>query len=125
MLSLRRLSISFLKSSTTCILLDESSGSPTRSDYLELLLRDTTGSHLFELLLRVAPPAVFAAIWDTYFVGRMGKLSVHPVANFVVAKAVGRLGESQLEGLLEEVKGEWRRAVSQSIPPFLFLFTFL
>ncbi|CED83347.1 Predicted RNA-binding protein, contains Pumilio domains [Phaffia rhodozyma] len=94
--------------------LHESSEAPSRSDYLELLLRDATGSHLFELLLRVAPDPVFSSIWSTYFVGRMGKLGVHPVANFVVAKAVTRLGEQELASLLDEVKGDWRRAVMRA-----------
>ncbi|KAF9518476.1 hypothetical protein BS47DRAFT_1289620 [Hydnum rufescens UP504] len=77
-----------------------------REDYLETLMRDPTSSHLLEVLALCAPPRVFQSIWTTYFVGRLPKLVTHPVANFVVAKAVERLeAEEDLRTVWLEMGG--------------------
>lgn len=55
--------------------------------------------------------------------GRIGKLAVHPVANFVMAKVVRRLGEEGLgEVLVEAGGGDWARGVSEYWTGFLFSF---
>ena len=69
---------------------------------------------MFELLLRISPPRIFDLLWKTYFVGRIGKLSVHPVANFVIAKAVRRLGEQGLGEVLVEGTADWSRGVKRA-----------
>lgn len=86
---------------------------PERQDYVEHLLRDQAGSHLLEALLLHAPPRIFSLLWSTYFTGRLGKLGVHPVGNYVVAKGVRRLDADELAGVLGE-SGEWARAVKRS-----------
>ncbi|KAH7343515.1 armadillo-type protein [Rhizoctonia solani] len=71
---------------------------PQQSDYVETLLRDPTASHLFEALVRHAPEKTFQALWNLYFKNKLGRLCSHPVANFVVSKAIMRLDSA---GLLE------------------------
>ncbi|OSD01821.1 ARM repeat-containing protein [Trametes coccinea BRFM310] len=75
------------------------------ADYLVTLLRDPTASHLLETLVRRSPDRVFDLLWQTYFVGKLARLAVHPVANFVVARAFERLNSAQLDAALPEVQG--------------------
>ncbi|KAH9831022.1 ARM repeat-containing protein [Rhodofomes roseus] len=81
------------------------------SDYLNTLLRDPTASHLLETLARRAPTPVFAVLWATYFAGKLARLAVHPVANFVVQKAVARLSGGELGRASAELSGEVARKV--------------
>lgn len=91
---------------------DESpSSEPVREDYIETLLRDPTSSHLVEAIVSYSPPRVFRAVWSTYFQGRLTKLATHPVANFVVAKAVARLDGDELGGVMKEMEGAFGRTV--------------
>ncbi|KIY61837.1 ARM repeat-containing protein [Cylindrobasidium torrendii FP15055 ss-10] len=80
------------------------------SAYIATLLKDTTSSHLLETILARAPAAVFNRIWAQYLCpnGDPSKIAVHPVSNFVFAKAVARASAEQLE-----VVGQkwWNRAV--------------
>ncbi|KAL5488349.1 NOP9 [Sanghuangporus weigelae] len=77
------------------------------SDYVMTLLREATASHLLERLVALAPESAFDAMWDLYFVGKLNRLATHPVANFVVARAVERANDKQLSSVLEELKGVW------------------
>lgn len=36
--------------------------------------------------------------------GKVGKLAAHPTANYVVARAVGRMGVAEIEGVVKECK---------------------
>ena len=83
------------------------------SDYLMTLLRDPTASHLLETLVRRSPDRVFDIMWRTYFTGKLAKLAVHPVANFVVAKAFERLNTEQLDAAVDEVKDVATKIVSE------------
>lgn len=75
------------------------------SDYLGASLRDSSASHTLETLLAVAPKAPFHKIWQLLFQGKIGKLATHPVANFVLAKAIDKLDEPALfEGVFQELK---------------------
>ena len=47
------------------------------------------------------------------WLGKLGKLAVHPVANFVVARAVMRLSEVQLQSALDEMDGIWSKLISE------------
>ncbi|CDO74124.1 hypothetical protein BN946_scf185043.g174 [Trametes cinnabarina] len=75
------------------------------ADYLVTLVRDPTASHLLETLVRRSPDRVFDLLWQTYFVGKLSRLAVHPVANYVVARAFERLSSEQLQAALSEVQG--------------------
>jgi nucleolar protein 9 len=39
----------------------------------------------------------------------VGKLAVHPVANFVVAKALERASSSQLDAAIKEMSESWKK----------------
>ncbi|RPD62032.1 ARM repeat-containing protein [Lentinus tigrinus ALCF2SS1-7] len=75
------------------------------SDYLTTLLRDPTASHLLETLVSRSPGSAFDNLWRTYFSGKLPKLAVHPVANFVVAKGIERLSVEQLASTIDELRG--------------------
>ncbi|EJU06458.1 ARM repeat-containing protein [Dacryopinax primogenitus] len=77
------------------------------SDYVETMLRDATASHILETILAVAPEDILHKLWEVYFRGKLPKLAVHPVANFVLASAVGRLNGEELGEVWEEMQGRW------------------
>ncbi|KAH7103039.1 ARM repeat-containing protein [Auriculariales sp. MPI-PUGE-AT-0066] len=81
------------------------------SDYLTTILHDSTSSRLLETLVSRSPDAVFRNLWRVYFAqsGRLQKLAVHPVANFVVARCVMRLDTDEFAGALNELGGSWIR----------------
>ena len=53
-------------------------------------------------------------MWRTYFVGKLAKLAVHPIANFIVTEAIGRLNEGELELALSEVGKKLGKAIGGS-----------
>lgn len=67
------------------------------------LLRDPTSSHLLESLVRHLPSSIFDVVWGIYFKSKLARLSAHPVANFVVGKALERANASQLKDTCEEL----------------------
>lgn len=87
------------------------------SDYVGTLLRDPTSSRLLETLVRRLPKEIFDVVWTTYLAGKLARLAVHPVANFVVAKALERASEEQLAQTCEELKGVSDKIISER-PPF-------
>ncbi|KAG1780420.1 armadillo-type protein [Suillus placidus] len=84
------------------------------SDYLVTLLRDPTSSHLLETMVSRCPDPAFTILWATYFRGKLARLVTHPVANFVVAKAVERLNPTQLKGALEELESSWNKVIGSA-----------
>lgn len=86
------------------------------SDYLNTLLRDPTSSHLLETLVTRSPDLAFGVLWTYYFQGKLTRLSIHPVANFVVAKSFERLDEQQLREVCLELSGSWARIIRKSMP---------
>lgn len=81
------------------------------SDYLSTLLRDSNASHVLETIVSRCPADAFNVIWKTYFEGKLARLAIHPVANFVVARALERVSEDQLLKALEELQGSWRKFI--------------
>ncbi|KAG6861483.1 hypothetical protein C0995_015910 [Termitomyces sp. Mi166 len=84
------------------------------SDYLNTLLRDPTSSHLLETIVTRSPDKAFVVLWDIYFKGKLPRLANHPVANFVVAKALERIPPEQLSEACEELKDTWNKLISTS-----------
>lgn len=78
--------------------------SPIAGDFVPTLLRDTTGSHLLQAMLSSAPRRIFDLLWDTYFVGNLGRLASHPIGNFVVSSGIKRLDKKRMMGLIDEVR---------------------
>ncbi|KAF8556263.1 ARM repeat-containing protein [Imleria badia] len=93
---------------------EDSTVSIEPSDYLVTLLRDPTSSHLLETLVLRCPEQVFNILWSVYFEGKLARLALHPVANFVVAKAVERHDSKQLGDTLEELKLSWSKLISKT-----------
>lgn len=77
---------------------------PATNHYIPSLLTTQPGTHLLETILTCTFARIFASIWQTYFVGKVGKLAAHPTANYVVARAVGRMGVAEIEGVVKECK---------------------
>lgn len=84
------------------------------SDYLNILLRDSTSSRLFETIISRAPSDAFTALWAAHFKGKLPTLSVHPVANFVLAKALERVSSEQLTDACTELNESWSRVIRSS-----------
>lgn len=81
------------------------------SDFLVTLLRDPTSSHLLETLVSRCPDWVFNQLWSTYFQGKLSRLALHPIANFVVSKAIERLDSNQIKETLTELNSSWGKAI--------------
>lgn len=89
------------------------------SDYVGTLLRDPTSSHLLETLISRSPEHTFNVLWDSYLKGKLARLAVHPVANFVVAKAISRASEEQISNVCEEIKPVAGKILSEFSHQFL------
>lgn len=87
---------------------------PEASDFVAALLRDPTASHLLEALVHCVPEKAFRSLWSTYFQGSILRLAVHPVANFVVAKALERLNAHELSKFCEEITPVLTKIVGKS-----------
>jgi nucleolar protein 9 len=83
------------------------------SDYVGTLLRDPTSSHLLETLVRRLPKKAFDTVWTIYFEGKLARLAVHPVSNFVVAKALERVSVEQLGQACDELKSVSEKIISK------------
>jgi nucleolar protein 9 len=83
------------------------------SPYISSLFLSPVSSYLFETIVARTPTAAFSALWATYFKGELARLAVHPVGNFVVAKAVERITGEQLVDACEELERVWARMVSE------------
>lgn len=77
---------------------------PKADDFFPSLFRDTTGSHLAQAILITASANIFEILWRLHFVGKIGKLSTHPIANFVVSTGVRRATEKQMQRVIDELK---------------------
>ncbi|KAF5357660.1 hypothetical protein D9758_007464 [Tetrapyrgos nigripes] len=84
------------------------------SDYLGTLFRDPTSSHLLEIIVTRSSDKAFSLIWNAYMKGRLARLGAHPVANFVVAKALERASAVQLEDACEELKDSWEKIITSN-----------
>lgn len=86
-------------------LVTELDAKPLAKQYIPSLLVSQAGTHMLESILALAPQPVFDALWELYFVGKLGRLAGHPMGNYVVAKGVGRLGVEQVQAAVGEVQG--------------------
>ena len=57
-------------------------------------------------MLRVASLDVFNWLWTHYFTERINRLATHPVANFVLAKAIERLDAAQMTQVIQELAAD-------------------
>ncbi len=59
------------------------------SDDMKALMQSRSGSHLLEVIVRVAPRTLGAEIWRRFFRDKLMSISKHPVANFVLQSVLG------------------------------------
>ena len=85
------------------------------SDYIGTLLRDATASHLLETLIQHAPEQVMGTLWNTYIAGKIGRLVIHPVANFIVAAGFARLEGDRFVTSIQEMSKVVSKCLSKSI----------
>lgn len=97
---------------TSYFLGDNSNPDLEASDYLNTLLRDPTSSHLLETIVMRSPDNAFSVLWTTYFKGKLARLAGHPVANFVLAKALERVSAEQFSEACIELDGSWGKMIS-------------
>ncbi|PPR04002.1 hypothetical protein CVT24_010495 [Panaeolus cyanescens] len=84
------------------------------SDYLGTLLRDPNSSRLLEVIVLRCPENVFHKLWSTYFHGKLARLAAHPVANFVLAKAIERTSLEELREVFSELGDAWNKLIKTS-----------
>lgn len=61
------------------------------------------------------PDDAFNVLWQTYFKSKFARLSAHPVANFVLAKALERVSEVQLTEVFDELSSSWNKLIRGSL----------
>ncbi|KZT41117.1 ARM repeat-containing protein [Sistotremastrum suecicum HHB10207 ss-3] len=83
----------------------------TPGDFITTLLRDPNASHLMEMAVSHCPPRVFDLLWSTYFVNNLPRLALHPVSNFIVAKAIMKTDESRFLALFGEMETAWSKSI--------------
>ncbi|KAK2464918.1 hypothetical protein APHAL10511_002994 [Amanita phalloides] len=79
------------------------------SDFVVTLLRDAASSRLFEAIIVWCPDHVFTVLWRTYFSVDFPKLAVHPVANFVVSRAIERISIAQFKEACDQFASCWNK----------------
>ncbi|KAK1229483.1 Nucleolar protein 9 [Marasmius sp. AFHP31] len=84
------------------------------SDYLGTLFRDPTSSHVLETIVTRVSPKPFSLLWNTYLKGKLPRLSIHPVANYVVAKSLERCSPTQLEAAFQDLEDSWEKVITSS-----------
>ncbi|KAJ7087237.1 armadillo-type protein [Mycena belliarum] len=93
---------------------DDPAGIHPMSDYLNTLLRDPTSSHLLETIVTRCPEPAFRILWTTYLKGNLPRIASHPVANFVLAKALERASVEQLAEACGELQNAWGKMIQAS-----------
>ncbi|KAJ7672874.1 ARM repeat-containing protein [Mycena rosella] len=93
---------------------EDPTGTPPVSDYLNTLLRDPTSSHLLETVVARCPEPAFCILWATYLKGNLPRIAAHPVANFVLAKALERVNAAQLAEACAELQNVWGKLIQTS-----------
>lgn len=59
-----------------------------RDDYMESIMREPSGSKLFETMIDAVPADRFGDLYETYFKDRTAKFAHNPITNFVLQKVI-------------------------------------
>jgi nucleolar protein 9 len=59
------------------------------SEDMKTLMQSRSGSHLLEVIVKVAPKTLGSEIWRRFFRDKLMSISKHPVANFVLQSVLG------------------------------------
>ncbi|CAO3588938.1 unnamed protein product [Absidia cylindrospora] len=78
-----------------------------RKSWFQTLIRDKVGSHLLEVIVKVAPDAVYDQLYKTYLKGQLEKFGVNPVSNFVIQQLISHVRTpAQVESMVAELAGK-------------------
>lgn len=86
----------------------------TSNEHFAKLACDPVGSHLLERLVAQAPEGVFRSMWRCCFSLELETLILDPLANFVVATALGRIDEEEMEDIFRAPKSVWSKCVGKT-----------
>lgn len=59
-----------------------------REDYIESIMREPSGSKLFETIIESVPSTHLKSFYEVYFNGRIGRFAHNPITNFVLQKLI-------------------------------------
>lgn len=78
-----------------------------RKSWFQTLIRDKVGSHLLEVIVKVAPDAVYDQLYKTYLAGNLEKFGVNPVSNFVIQQLISHARTpAQVEAMVSEMSAK-------------------
>ncbi|XP_071955105.1 nucleolar protein 9-like [Antedon mediterranea] len=78
--------------------------SPTQDSKPPLLMVDTIGSHLLEILIRVSSEKEFRKLYKKHFAGCLAPIMLHTIANHIVQTILQKVStEEQLEMIFDEM----------------------
>ncbi|KAF7724497.1 Nucleolar protein 9 [Apophysomyces ossiformis] len=81
-----------------------------RDSWFETLIRDQVGSHLLEVIVKVAPTSVYNKIYSTYLQKKLEKFSLHPIGNFVIQNLLSSAKNAkQFEMMVKELSGSFEK----------------
>jgi hypothetical protein len=66
-------------------------------------------------MIQSTSEVVFKQLWTIYFAGKLGRLAVHPVANFVVSAAFAKLDEESLTSVVVEMSKVIPKNISKCV----------
>ncbi|XP_033102657.1 nucleolar protein 9-like [Anneissia japonica] len=82
--------------------------SSTQDSKLPLLMVDTIGSHLLEVLIQVSSEKAFCKLFKVHFSGHLIPIALHPIANHVVQTVLQKVNtEEQLVVVFDEMHGHF------------------
>ncbi|KAG5518345.1 hypothetical protein PMAC_003142 [Pneumocystis sp. 'macacae'] len=75
-----------------------------KDSFIETLLRDQVGSHIFESILEFSSREIFEKLYNVYFKNKIIRISKHPVGNYVLQKFIKKNNNSKLfNEIFEEI----------------------
>ena len=78
----------------------------SRTAWFETMIRDSSGSRLMQVVLKVAPRSVYDKIYEKHLKGKIAKYSQHPLANYVVQTLISTARtEKQFMDMCEQLDG--------------------
>ncbi|OAD77681.1 hypothetical protein PHYBLDRAFT_108002, partial [Phycomyces blakesleeanus NRRL 1555(-)] len=81
-----------------------------RDSWFETLIRDPVGSHLLEVIFKVAPTPVYNKIYTHYLKKKLEKFSLNPIANFVIQNFLTNARNAeQFEKIVKELSGSFEK----------------
>ncbi|KAJ9051840.1 Nucleolar protein 9 [Entomophthora muscae] len=81
-----------------------------RNAFVLTMLKDSVGSHLFEIILKAVSSAMYSRIYLVYFRRHVMELSLHMISNYAVQALIANVRSSMQLGLiLEEIRVDFEK----------------